>query len=74
MRINETIFKPKNHMEMPWYVYDKMILTSFPLTLDNKRLFILTEYNEEYYPPIGIFSIAVTEEELDKYFIEVDEQ
>lgn len=44
------------------------------MTLDNKRLFILTEYNKEFHPPIGIFSLAVTKEELDKYFVEVNEQ
>lgn len=65
-------FRLKESDKSKWYGNCELLLTGCPRNLNNEKMFVLTEcakIDGEYSS--GVFSIVVSEEELEKYFVEV---
>lgn len=72
MKIWDSVFRLKESDRSKWYGNCELLLTGCPRNSKNENMFVLTEcvnIDGEYSP--SIFSIVVSEEELEKYFVEV---
>lgn len=73
MRIWDSVFRLKESDNSKWYGNCELLLTGCPRSLNNEKMFVLTEcvkIDGEYSP--GVFSIVVNEGELEKYFVQVE--
>ena len=75
MRKYESVLKQKENIKITGSIFcnwteREWLFTSMCRRLDDKWIFVITEYGEDMNPCCGIISYAVTEDELEKYFYE----